>query len=138
MREATAEDAPALADLLGQLGYPTDARSLPERLTAYRDAGEGRVLVAVHDGRVVGFAALDFARPIQRAERIGHLSAFAVASDARRQGVGRILLAAVEDAAREAGCRHVHCTSAEHRAGAHLFYPAAGWPLTGRRFSRVL
>src|SRR4051812_40587305 len=138
IRDATDSDADALAALISDLGYPTEAIDIPRRLQRFCANGACRVLVAVAGNRVAAFAAIELTRPIHHDHPVAHLSAFAVATGARRNGIGRQLLEAVEESAREAGCQHAVVTSAEHRADAHAFYPAAGWLPTGRRFGKAL
>ena len=138
IRDATNSDAEAVAELLGELGYPVRPTDVPGRLARFRSAGNGRVLVAVVDGVIRAFAAVEMTYPIHHLEPVAHLSSFAVGRPARRHGIGRQLLQAVEQAARDAGCRDVVVTSAEHRADAHAFYPSAGWGATGRRFGKAL
>jgi GNAT superfamily N-acetyltransferase len=138
VRDARPEDAAALAGLLDQLGYPVAAADLPARLDRFREQGNGHVLVALTDGQVVAFAAFEITYPIHNEDPVAHLTAIAVAQAARRQGIGRRLLLAVESAARAAGCDHVVVTSAEQRSDAHAFYPSAGWVATGRRFGKPL
>jgi GNAT superfamily N-acetyltransferase len=138
IRKATASDAKALAVLLGELGYPTEARELPARLKRFTANGASRVLVAVEERVVVGFAALELTFPIHQLDPVAHLSAFAVASAARRRGVGRALMAAVDAEARQRGCQRLVVTSAERRADAHAFYLATGWVLTGRHFGKAV
>ena len=138
IRDATDEDSEVLAALLAELGYPVPAADIPGRLDRFRSKGNGRVLVAVIDGHVSAFAAMEITYPIHRDTPVLHLTAFAVSRTVRRRGIGGQLLRAVENAARSAGCRHVVVTSAEHRADAHAFYPSAGWLATGRRFGKTL
>lgn len=57
IREATDGDAPALASLLAELGYPTSAAEMPARLGAAATA-PGKVLVAEHEAEVVGVVAV--------------------------------------------------------------------------------
>jgi GNAT superfamily N-acetyltransferase len=138
VRDASAADSTSLAGLLAQLGYPVPAPELPARLERLREQGNGQVLVAVVEGQVVAFAAFEISYPIHNEDPVAHLTAIAVAQAARRKGIGRRLLLAVESAARAAGCDHVVVTSAEQRSDAHAFYPSAGWPATGRRFGKRL
>jgi len=135
-RDASPTDAPALAALLAHLGYPVDPADLPARMERFVGVGNGRVLVATLCGDIVGFAAIDLTYPIHHPVPVMHISAFAVAPAARRKGVGRALLAAIEAASRENGCRRMVVTSAEPCADAHQFYQAEGWKYTGRRFNR--
>jgi 2'-5' RNA ligase/GNAT superfamily N-acetyltransferase len=138
IRDATAADAGALAGLLAELGYPVAADQVPGRLEMFKVEGNGRVVVAVVDGAVRAFAAVEITYPIHQRRPVAHLTAFAVSSSVRRQGVGRTLLAAVEQVAADEGCGQVVVTSAEHRADAHAFYPSAGWGPTGRRFGKAI
>lgn len=138
IRNATVEDRNALRILLGELGYSVETRDLPERLNRFCTKGNGQVLLACNESGPVAFAALEITFPIHHEYPVAHLSSFAVATSVRRQGIGSLLLAAVEKKARAAGCHCVVVTSAEHRNDAHAFYPAAGWLLTGRRFGKEI
>jgi GNAT superfamily N-acetyltransferase len=138
IRHAHDADAPAIAALLTQLGYPIDAAHVPPRIARFTAAGAGALLVAEVDGAVAAIAALEITNPIHHADPVAHLSAFVVGADYRRRGLGRRLLAEVEHVARATGCRRIVVTSAEHRGDAHGFYLGAGWKFTGRRFAREL
>ena len=93
IRVATDADAPALALLLGELGYAVAATDVPARVARFRAQDNGEVLVAVQGDAPVAFAAVAITFPIHHAQPVAHLSAFAVARGVRRQGVGRRLLA---------------------------------------------
>jgi GNAT superfamily N-acetyltransferase len=138
IRDATSSDAEAIVKLLAELGYRVPATQLPGRLARFTSVGNGRVLVAAADGVVRAVAAIEITYPIHHSDPVAHLSSFVVGRPVRRQGIGRLLLRAVEQAARDAGCGDVVVTSAEHRADAHAFYPSAGWGVTGRRFGKPL
>ena len=138
IRSASLRDVGELATLLGELGYPVAAEAVPARLERYTLRGNGRVLVACVDDCVVAFAAFDLEYPIYREHPVACVSAFAVSQRVRRSGVGRRLIRAIEDEAVAAGCEAVVVTSAEHRDGAHAFYPAVGWGRTGRRYGEFL
>lgn len=141
IRDLEAADLPALAALLGELGYPAAVTELPDRLARFLAGAGNRVLVMDGDagrGQVVAFAALEITHPLHHATPVAHLSSFAVATSARRRGLGRRLLAAVEASARRRGCGLLVLTSADHRADAHVFYPAAGYDRAGLKFVRRL
>jgi GNAT superfamily N-acetyltransferase len=137
VRDARAEDVPALAPLVDQLGYPAPEALLRERLAALAARGD-RVLVAELDGRVVGFLTTHTTPVLHRAAEVGRISAMAVDERVRGTGVGRALVAAAEAILRSAGCERMEVTSATRRRDAHAFYEALGYEGTGVRFSRTL
>ena len=135
IRDARAEDGPALARLLGQLGYPTEAGTLARRLERL---GDDRLLVAELEGCVVGFAQLHVSPAIEFDGDAGKLAALAVDEDHRRGGIGRMLVEAMEAEARSRGCALLFLTTSEHRAAAHAFYERIGLEYTGRRYAKRL
>ena len=138
IRAARAADTPALAKLILNLGYPSTADELPPRLMLVEGQGD-TVLVAEDDaGQVVGFSALHLMRLFHQRKPLGYITAFVTDPAAQRTGVGRRLLEASEVCARERGCYRLTVTNAEQRAGAHAFYAACDYPLTGRRFGKDL
>jgi len=104
IREAADGDAPSLAGLLGELGYPADAQDLPRRLTRLAQRGTAVAFVAEMEGRVVGLATAHAFASIHAERDVAWLTTLVVAEDARHQGVGRALVAAAEGWARTRHC----------------------------------
>ncbi|HET7042773.1 MAG TPA: GNAT family N-acetyltransferase [Gemmatimonadales bacterium] len=140
IRPASAADAPALSRLFVQLGYPkgADAELIPARLAKIESLGDTCLVAEADDGRVVGLAGLHLVHVLHYPKPLGYITAFVVDDTVRRQGVGRKLLDAATEWARAKGCYRLSLTSAEHRQDAHAFYPASGFPMTGRRFGKEL
>jgi GNAT superfamily N-acetyltransferase len=134
VRRAAPDDLPGLAALLGELGYPASPEELERRLARLH----GEVFVAADDGEPLGLAALQILHVLQRDAPAARLTALVVREDARGRGVARVLIDAVEAAARQAGCDHLHVTTANHRADAHAAYRALGFEDTGVRFAKRL
>jgi GNAT superfamily N-acetyltransferase len=138
IRSATSKDAAAMAGLLAELGYPTSANALPERLRAIKAEG-GAVFLAVDAvDTAVGLASVASHSTLHADAPVAYITALVTSAAARGGGVGRALVAAAEQWAREKGCVRLSVTSAEHRADAHAFYPRCGMPYSGRRFSKTL
>jgi GNAT superfamily N-acetyltransferase len=137
IRDALAPDARAIAVLLTQLGYPSDADDVEERLERLRVVGD-RVFVAELDGEVVGLAHLQVTPAIERDRPAGKLGALIVDEARRGRGIGRALVEAVEREARLRGCELVFLTTSERRDDAHAFYERVGFEQTGRRYGRTL
>ena len=135
LRDATANDADAIAALLAELGHPASSAEIPSRLAAVREGG-GAALVAVDvTDRPLGLVSLSRHVSLHSSGPIAYITALVTASAARRRGVGKLLVAAAKTWAAAHGCVRLSVTSAERREDAHAFYPACGLPYTGRRFS---
>lgn len=134
-RPATPADAPAIAPLLSELGYPTDPELLPARLDAIAAEHGASYLALDAHGHAVGFMSLAAHAVVHAAGPVAQITALVVAHTARGQGVGRQLVAVAKEWAASRGCVRLTVTSAERRADAHAFYPACDLPYTGRRFS---
>jgi GNAT superfamily N-acetyltransferase len=138
IRSATSEDAEVIAVLLAELGYPTSASALPKRLQAVESEG-GAVFLAVNsDGIALGLTSVARHATIHADAPVAYITALVTGAAARGQGIGRAMVSAAEQWAREQGCVRLSVTSAEHRADAHAFYPRCGMPYSGRRFSKTL
>jgi len=138
IRDARQEDAPAVARVVDQLGYPTSAEAGAARLRRLAESPADRVFVAELDGEIVGAASVHVSLTIEYDEPAAKLSAIVVDEGHRRRRVGEALVAAVEEEAARQGCCLVFMTTAERRADAHAFYRRLGYEETGRRFAKPL
>lgn len=138
IRAAATRDLPAMAELLGALGYAEVAGELPARFALLDAERHSAALVAeAADGRVVGLITLAHWETLH-AGRTAYITMLVTAEDVRGAGIGRALVDAGRAWALAAGCARLSVTSAEQREGAHAFYPRVGMPYTGRRFTTAL
>ena len=128
IRNATVGDAPAVADLAGQLGYPTTPEDAAARLGPIMADGGQAFLVAETKGVVVGWIHVHVTRLVEAAP-FAELGGFVVDEAHRGQGVGRVLMAAAEDWIREEGVAKLRIRTRSDREGAHAFYAARGFNL---------
>ncbi len=126
IRAAAPADAEALAALSGQLGYPTTAGEVRERLAAIAARGDGVVLVAELDGVVVGWLHVLGAHLLESPD-YAEIGGLVVAEEARGQGLGWRLMDAAERWARAMGYAEVHVRSNVVREAAHRFYEGLGY-----------
>jgi ribosomal protein S18 acetylase RimI-like enzyme len=140
IREARLEDAGYVAELLTELGYPTDERRARTRLERLRAEPATSVLVAetgpAHE--LVGLSAVRAETLLEHDRPSARLLALVVAERHRRRGVARVLVEAAEAAAIQLGCFRIVLASADERNDAREFYLAAGYRQTGRRFAKEL
>ncbi|MDN3568933.1 GNAT family N-acetyltransferase [Paeniroseomonas aquatica] len=92
-------------------------------------AGERRLLVAEAEGRLRGTVVLSFALQPNAPHR-AEIGKMLVHSGARRQGLGRRLLQAAEDAALEAG-RSLLLLDTEAGSAGEALYRRCGWTAFG-------
>jgi N-acetylglutamate synthase-like GNAT family acetyltransferase len=137
IRDARPEDAAAVAELLGQLGYPTDADAVRQRIERLLAAGD-RLVVAEVAGDTVGLAALHMSPSLEHDAPVGKLAALVVDKSHRGAGIGRALVQGMEEEARRRGCSVFFLTTAERRDGTHVFYERLGFERTGRRYAKTL
>lgn len=138
LRAPTVEDAGDLAALMTQLGYPCDPRDIPARITKLSNDPDVLVTVAEHQGRVVGIVSSHVLNAIHKSEAVAMLTALVVLESARGTGIGRLLVAHVEQWARARGARAISLTTALRRAEAHDFYRKLGYEHTGLRLAKSL
>ncbi|MGY6547804.1 MAG: N-acetyltransferase family protein [Roseinatronobacter sp.] len=139
LRDATADDAPAIADIWNPIIRDTvitfhpDPRSPQDiaQMIATRQQA-GRAFLVAHQGPVcLGFASYDQFRPGPgNARSMEHT--INLAPEARGQGIGHRLLRALEDHARGAG-HHlmVAAITGDNLTSIH-FHAAQGYVETGR------
>jgi GNAT superfamily N-acetyltransferase len=118
-----------------------DARRLDEYWDAVLEtrARGGDVVVAVRDGEVLAVCQVLIFRHFQRtAGWCAEVESVYVRSDQRGRGVGRALMAFVEEHARQRGCYRVQLTSRNERGDAHRFYRALGYDQMSQGFKKPL
>ncbi len=136
IRAATPADAPALAELMEIVRPDAPAALLARRLEAFRDE-PGVALLASEWGPPSGLIVLHWLSPLQSA-RIALVSLLLVAPDARRRGIGRVLLKAAAQAGRTAGCDVLRCPVTREASGLDAFCRATGFDDAGAAWERSL
>ncbi len=138
IRETTQDDAPAVAALLGELGYPTSADQAAERIGRIAVDPTTWVIVAEEDSELAGLGALHVQNLVERDEPGCEVAGLVVGQRFRRRGIGELLMQALEDEARRRGGKFMVLNTAHRRADAHAFYEALGYEHTGRRYAKQL
>ncbi len=129
IREITAEDAEAAAELSGQLGYPVSPEAMKGRINAYRELPDHIVFVACtsHPEHVVGWVDVSIVHHLQN-EPYGEIGGLVVAADCRNAGIGQKLLERAEEWIRgDKLIKRVVVRSQVSREGAHRFYLREGY-----------
>lgn len=127
IRRAKSADAPQLAVLAGQLGYPATVGQIRERLRGIKPASQHSVFVA-ESAKVGVIGWIHVSRqPLLEGEIRAEVNGLVVAEGQRSLGAGARLLAAAEEWASKHGCASMSVRSNVIRERAHRFYERHGY-----------
>ena len=126
LRPAETGDASAIATLFTDEGYPAGPSDIVTRLARF-GTPESRVVVAEHEGAILGFIAVHAMARFEHDDWILRILALVVDAGARERGVGRALMAEAERIGRELGAAFVELTAGHHRPEARHLYEALGY-----------
>lgn len=144
VRPAQEEDFGTITRLLEQLGRPTvtlRTRTECKEVFAEQMADPNTEhLVAVTDrDMIVGFCSLHFRSRLNQPDPQAWVPDLIVDDARKGRGVARLLLAAVEERARERSCFEIAVESSSYtRNEADLLYTGAGMTDAGRSFRKSL
>jgi GNAT superfamily N-acetyltransferase len=134
VRAARLDDAPELAELTTQLGYPITDDELRPRLATLLADDASLVLVAVEEAdRPIGWLHVMVHHSLESAASV-RIGGLVVDGRYRSQSVGRRLLAAGEAWARERGVARMTLYSRQTRERAHRFYQREGYRIAKRSY----
>jgi GNAT superfamily N-acetyltransferase len=126
-RNAAKTDGLAIAELTAQLGYSTDVLETEERLTKILAQADSAVYVAEDDcGAIIGWIQTHVLCSLESGLRV-EIIGLIVAENARRRGVGRLLIRCAEEWTRATGANAMVVRSNSQRIKSHLFYPSLGF-----------
>jgi GNAT superfamily N-acetyltransferase len=131
-------DAPALAQLITELGYPTQAAKMESRLESILNDPQYRTFVAINDGRVCGMIGTCSFHSHEHNGQGGRILALVVSPKERGRGVGRVLIQAAEEDFAGRNITRIALNTRFQREDAHRFYENLGYSRTGYRFVKEL
>ena len=126
IRLATKNDATQIADLSGQLGYPSSREEILERMKRMRPAVQHAIFVAEFGKAVVGWLHVSVT-PLLEVALCAEVNGLIVDEKQRSLGAGAKLLAAAERWAAKNGCKNMSVRSNVIRDRAHAFYLRNGY-----------
>jgi GNAT superfamily N-acetyltransferase len=127
IRPAHPLDHARIAELAGQLSYPSAPEEIARRLQGIKTSAEAAVFVAeLETCEIAGWIAVFVYRTVE-ADARAEVSGLVVDERFRSQRVGERLLARAEEWARENGCQAIGLRSNVIRDRAHAFYERHGY-----------
>ena len=130
LRKPDTGDEEALAVLCGELGYPSSAQEIIERLSHFLDREDHFVLVATDNSDTpVGWIHAFVAHRVET-DAFAEIGGMVVSEEHRGTGIGKQLLGKAEEWARSQKVRAIRVRSNVVRERAHDFYERAGYKQT--------
>jgi GNAT superfamily N-acetyltransferase len=127
VRQIAPEDAAAVAELSGQLGYDASVEAISGRIASLSACADRQVaFVACLNGEVTGWIEAAITHDLQ-SEPYALISGLVVREGKRGQGIGKQLCAEVEAWSRRQGITVLRVTSRVAREDAHRFYLREGF-----------
>ena len=126
LRPAEAGDAEAIANLFTDEGYPAGPSDIVVRLERFASP-DARVVVAEHEGALLGFIAFHALPRFEHDDWIIRVLALVVDAGARERGVGRTLMAEAERVGVALGAAFIEVTAGHHRPEARHLYESIGY-----------
>jgi N-acetylglutamate synthase-like GNAT family acetyltransferase len=139
IRHATTADITTIIELIGQLGYEINKEQVAANLHLYERL-QGFVFVCEEDERVTAFASGTFIPLFHSNEMMFRITALCVEESKRGTGIGKALVARIEEVCKKKDCNYIEVTSgAQRKTDAHLFYESLGYQgYKGKRFTKRL
>jgi GNAT superfamily N-acetyltransferase len=139
---ARVSDAPELARLAGQLGYPVSPEDVAAAIARMGEEADEAIIVARdspdsdpsgREGPVVGWTSVSVVRHFYT-PTVAEISGFVVDEALRGSGIGTLMMAEAERWAGEAGCPSIRLRANAVRLDAHRFYQRLGFSRTKQQF----
>lgn len=140
VRSALSMDAPHIAVLSGQLGYPCTAAQVRQRLRSLMRNPDHAVWVAEFDGANVAGWIHVFVHQVLESDREAEIGGLVIDDQFRGRGVGKALVERAERWAKARRLKFVRVRSNIIRKDAHTFYQKHGYKIvkTQTTFRKVV
>ncbi|MES2778195.1 MAG: GNAT family N-acetyltransferase [Bacteroidota bacterium] len=140
IRDGEPADIFALADLMNELGYKTTADEMKMRFEPIHNHHDYKTLVALIDKTIVGMAGLSRNYSYEQNGTYVRVGALVTSTRFRQRGVGKHLMEAAENWARDIGSKKVllNCGNRDERIVAQNFYKKIGYEVKSSGFVKEL
>jgi GNAT superfamily N-acetyltransferase len=134
IERAGAHHAPEIAELLGQLGHPSEPEAVREKISILSASKADYLWIAQSRGKAVGLLAFHLTPLLHAPGNLGRIAALVVDEEFRGKGIGRLLVETAEKWGWDRDCTRIELTSGEQRSRAHQFYQDLGYAIESKRF----
>lgn len=132
LREATVDDAGGIHVLAAELAEAVgdalpDAGEVRKRLEELLEEHRARVIVAEGEGEILGAASLWIKPDLAHGDTVVEVPMLVVSKEARRSGIGKLLMAGIQDIAADNGAGLIELVATRANVAAREFYRSLGF-----------
>lgn len=140
IREVEPADIIALTELMNELGYDTTVDEMKVRFENIKNHKDYKTFIATDDTEILGMVGFSKNYSYERNGIYVRILALVTRSSFRQRGIGKKLMDAAENWAREIGAGNVllNCGNREEREIAQLFYKKIGYQVRSSGFIKKL
>ena len=140
IKEAGSSDFAALTELMNELGYHTTIDEMIARLENIQNHMDYKTFIATNDSQILGMVGMMKNYSYEQNGIYVRVLALVTRSQFRQRGIGKKLMDAAENWAKELGAVKVllNCGNREERSTAHLFYKKIGYQIKSSGFIKNL
>jgi len=137
VRRADMDDLADISRLAEQLGYPNSLEDMQKRLQVILSNPEQAVFVVDTASKKVAGYIHALKHVFIEVDPVVDVGGLVIDEQYRRQGLGKILLAAVESWTMEVGYKHIRLRSNIIREASHQFYKNMGFSINKTQYSFI-
>lgn len=140
IRELTINDVDTLIKLLEQLwvGKSIDENAVKRVIEKGLNSDCQIYICATDNKKLIGYCSLTIKNNLWMSANLGNVDELVVDSEYRNQGIGKLLMAEIEQIAKNHECKRLELDSAFHRTIAHEFYERLGFEKRAYLFSKEI
>ena len=143
IRNASEKDISILLQLLYDLGRPkpqedNDVDTFENLLKKYFADSDKKILVAELDDEIVGMVSMVFLSRLNRSTLEMYIPELIVLEKSQNRGIGKQLIYACIDLAKEKKCHRIRLESGNQRKNSHEFYKHLGFEQSALSFTKNL
>ncbi|WP_214815705.1 GNAT family N-acetyltransferase [Exiguobacterium sp. s59] len=138
IRTAEHRDIAVLAELMGELGYPTTEEQMATRFMNILKDSNYHTFVAVDGQEIVGMIGCFRGLSYEKDEPYLRIIALVVKSFRRKNGVGATLVNHVQEWAYQHDIKKIAVNTGNRRVESHEFYKKMGFEGTGTGYYKSL
>ncbi|QNB46223.1 GNAT family N-acetyltransferase [Thermanaerosceptrum fracticalcis] len=138
IREAELGDIEAIIILVGELGYTMTREEERDVLRYMIENPDYYVYLAIYQGEIVGLVSFNIKYYLHKARPVAYIGSMVVKEGLRSLGIGKMLMAKVEEIALIRNCLSIQLNSNKRRVRAHEFYRKLGYSEVSLKFEKIL